>query len=99
MTATQKTALKSFAHRYIRPMALSGPRKAPTGRPEGGAPEMRRCDVRDQRIAGGAANALADSVRETRRQNGSYAERQCEEWLGYRAKRIASTASPLRLPR
>jgi hypothetical protein len=90
-TATQNTARKSLAHSSISAVASSGPRKAPTVssdcRSPKAAPRMAgRRDVGQQRVARGAADALADAVDEARRHHQADAGGQRKHRLGQGAQ-------------
>src|SRR5262249_3493697 len=71
-TANQNTSVKLSDVSIIRPMAASGPMKAPIvssdWQPKARAAQGGRRDVGDQRVARRAADALADAVDETCRE-------------------------------
>ncbi len=61
---------------------------------EGCAADLGRCNVGDKRIAGRAANALADAVRESRAEHLERGHRERKDRLGQGAQAIARHRQP-----
>ena len=93
MTATQKTVGMLFEDRHDDDRQQR-PEKSPDrierlAEAEARPAKMRRRDVGDQRVARGAADALADAVDEARRHQPADARRQREDRLGEGGEPVA----------
>ena len=102
-TATHSTALMSFAsqhheyHRQQRPEE-GAHRVERLAQAVGGAAQLRRRDVGDQRVARRAADALADAIDEARREHPADRRGEREHRLGEGSQRVAEDDQRLALP-
>ena len=102
ITAIQNTSVKLFSVSAIRPMAASGPAKAPTVSSDCRRPNARtanglRRQIGDQRVTRRAADPLADAVDKPRRDDPAQSGRERKDRFGEGREPVADRRQQLAL--